>query len=83
MDFCPKCGTLLVPTKVGRSTRLTCARCGYKGKLKAPASYKISEKGKEEREVTIIIDKKKKSTKPTEREYEAEPPEYYEEFYEE
>jgi len=82
MEFCPKCGTVLVPTTVGHSKRLTCPRCGYKGKIKKPAAYKISEKGKGAREVTIIVDKKKKSKKPSEREYEIEPPEYYEEFYE-
>lgn len=83
MEFCPKCGTVLVPTKVGRSKRLTCQRCGYKGKAKKPASYKISEKGKEAKEVAVIVEKKTKSKKPAEREYELEPPEYYEEFYEE
>ena len=82
MEFCPKCGTVLVPAKVGHSKRLTCPRCGYKGKIKKPSVYKISEKGKEAREITIIVDKKKKSKKPAGREYEAEPPEYYEEFYE-
>ncbi len=82
MEFCPKCGTMLVPTKIGRSRRLTCPRCGYKSKAKKPASYKISEKGKEAREVAVIVEKKKKHKKPAEREYELEPPEYYEEFYE-
>jgi len=82
MEFCPKCGTMLVPTKVGHSKRLVCPRCGYKGKVKKPASYKISEKGKEAREVAIIVEKKKKKTKkPVEREYELEAPEYYEESY--
>lgn len=45
MEFCPKCGTMLVPEKVGRSTRLVCPRCHYKGKVKKPSVYKISEKG--------------------------------------
>ena len=83
MEFCPKCGTVLVPTRVGRLRRLACPRCGYKGKVKKPASYKISERGKEAREVAVIIEKKKKKKKPAEREYELEPPEYYEELYEE
>lgn len=83
MEFCPKCGTVLVPAKVGRSRRLTCPRCGYKGKVKKPTAYKISEKGKEARDVAVIVEKKKKEKKPAEREYEFEPPEYYEELYEE
>ncbi len=72
---------MLFPTKVGRSRRLVCPRCGYKSKIKQRAAYKISEKGKEAKEVPVIIEKKKKK-KPAEREYEIEPPEYYEEFYE-
>lgn len=70
---------MLLPTTVGRSRRLVCPRCGYKIKIKKRAAYKISEKGKEPKEVLVIIEKKKKK-KPAEREYEIEPPEYYEEF---
>jgi len=82
MEFCPKCGSMLLPKKSGRSTRLVCPRCGYRGKLKKPTAYKISEKGKEPKEVVVIEEKGKKKKKPLEREYEAEPPEYYEELYE-
>lgn len=60
---------------------MACPRCGYKIKIKKRAAYKISEKGKEAKEVPVIIEKKKKK-KPVEREYEFESPEYYEEFYE-
>jgi len=81
MEFCPKCGTVLVPNKVGRSKRLTCPRCGYKGKVKKPSAYKISEKGKEAHEVAIIVEKKK-NKKPLVNEYEIEPPDYDEEMYE-
>ena len=82
MEFCPKCGTVLVPAKVGRSRRLTCPRCGYKGKARKPTSYKIREKWKEAKEVAVIVEEKKKR-KPAEKEYEIEPPEYYEEEFEE
>lgn len=81
MEFCPKCGTILLPKKVGRSRRLICMRCGYKGKIKEPSSYKISEKGRKPEEVVVITEKEKRR-KPAEREYEIEPPEYEEEFYE-
>ncbi len=81
MEFCPKCGTVLMPVKVGRTKRLSCPRCGYKGKAKKPTSYKISEKGKEEREVAVIVPKKEKQKKPIEKEYEIEPPEYEEETF--
>ncbi len=81
MEFCPKCGSMLFPKKIGRSRRLACPRCGYKSKIKQRAAYKISEKGKEPKEVPVIIETKKKK-KQIEREYELESPEYYEEFYE-
>ena len=74
---------MLIPTKVRRSKRLACPRCGYKSKIKKRAAYKISEKGKEAKEIPVIVEKKKKKKKkPAEREYELEPPEYYEEVYE-
>ena len=82
MEFCLKCGGLLLPKKVGRRRMLICQRCGRKTKLKLPTSYKISEKGKEAKEVAVIIEKKKKKKKPVEREYEAEGIEYYEEMFE-
>lgn len=81
MEFCPKCGSMLIPTKVRRSKRLACPRCGYKSKIKKRAAYKISEKGKEATEIPVIVEKKKKK-KPAEREFELEPPEYEEEVYE-
>ncbi len=81
MEFCPKCGSMLIPKKVGRSKRLACPRCGYKSKIKKRAAYRISKKGKEAKEVPVIVEVKKKK-KPAEREYELEAPEYYEEIYE-
>ncbi|MBA7597397.1 hypothetical protein ES703_04400 [subsurface metagenome] len=82
MEFCPKCGSMLIPTKVRRSKQLTCPRCGYKSKIKKRAAYKISEKGKDAKEIPVIVDKKKKKKKPAEREFELETPEYSEEVYE-
>ena len=61
--------------------RLACPRCGYRSKIKKREAYKISEKGKEAKEIPVIVEKKKKK-KPAEREYELKPPEYYEEVYE-
>jgi len=77
VEFCPKCGTMLVPTKVGRSKKLVCPRCGYKGKVKKPTSYRISEKCKEPKEVAVITEERKR--KPAEQEFELEPPEFEEE----
>jgi len=51
MEFCPKCGSVLVE----KSKRFGCARCSYfaKGKVKIEASEKIQEK----QEVGIVKDK--------------------------
>ncbi len=84
MEFCPKCGSLLLPTKKGRSFKLVCPRCKYARKLKdrkAMKGYKISEEGKEVQEIAII-EKKKKKKKVGSREIERENTEYYEELYE-
>ena len=82
MEFCPKCGSVLVPKRVGRGARGICPRCGYKGKLKRPAAYKVMEKGKEAKEVKVI-EKEEKKKKPPEREHEEIEVEYYEEEFEE
>ena len=83
MEFCPKCGSLLLPTKKGRSFKLVCQRCKYTRKLKDRKDmkgYKISEDGKEVQEIAIVKAEKKKKVRP--RETERENTEYYEEVYE-
>jgi len=82
MEFCPKCGGMMLPQKVGRSRKLVCQRCGRKMKPKKRSKYKIREKGKEKAEVAVIVEKRKKTKKPIQPEYEPEPIEYYEEFFE-
>jgi DNA-directed RNA polymerase subunit M len=81
MEFCPKCGSMLLPKKSGRRARLICQRCGYRGKLRKPTAYKISEKGKDAKGIAIIEKKGKKKKKTLEREYEIEQPEYDENLY--
>lgn len=82
MEFCPKCGGMLIPEFVDGKRRLVCQACGYKSKKKRGAPYKIREKGKEPKEIPVMVEEKGKKRKPIEREYELEPPEYYEELYE-
>ncbi len=84
MKFCPKCDSILLPKKTGRSFKLVCQRCKYTRRLKDKSDikgYKISEEGKEASEVAIIEEKKEKKKKPREPEYEIEM-EYYEDLYE-
>jgi len=82
MEFCPKCGGLMLPKKVGRGRKLVCQKCGYKRAIKRGSKKDIkTEKRKEEK--VIVAKKEKKRKKPVTYEVEAEPIEYYEELFEE
>ncbi|RLE86708.1 MAG: DNA-directed RNA polymerase subunit M [Thermoprotei archaeon] len=41
MEFCPKCGGLLVPVKEKETVYLVCRKCGHKRKAKKKTSYKV------------------------------------------
>ncbi|HEW63549.1 DNA-directed RNA polymerase subunit M [Fervidicoccus fontis] len=47
MQFCPKCGGIMVPVKKDGETVLRCTKCGYEMKAKKKESYVIKEKVKE------------------------------------
>jgi len=81
MEFCPKCGSILLPKKKGRGFKLACPRCKYVRKFKKRAGYKISAAGKEAREIAIIEGEKKKKKRVPEPEYEIDL-DYYEDLYE-
>ena len=51
MEFCPKCGTILIQ----KGKKIRCQRCNYstKGKVKIKTSEKIEEK----KEVSVISNK--------------------------
>ena len=54
--FCPRCGSILIPKRVGKKTKLICS-CGYKEKNKI--SLIIREEIKESKADKIeIVDKK-------------------------
>jgi DNA-directed RNA polymerase subunit M len=59
MEFCKKCGGLLVPQKKGKSVVLVCRKCGAKrtGKVK-PKDFKIGVSTKLKKEKVIVVDKK-------------------------
>jgi len=52
MEFCPKCGSVLVMKK----KNLGCPRCGYSSKNK-PQKLKTSEKINERKEVAVFSGK--------------------------
>ena len=53
MEFCPKCGGLLVPVKEKNTVYLVCRKRGYKRKAKRKTSYKV---------VTTVASEKKTRT---------------------
>lgn len=43
MEFCPKCGKLLIPKKKGKSKILTCPKCKDEFKLDEKGSYEVAD----------------------------------------
>ncbi len=81
MEFCPKCGGMLLPEKVKGRAKLRCHFCGKIVELRGRSkSYRIAEKGKKLEEVPVVEVKKRKKERV--EVVEAEPIEYYEELFE-
>jgi|Deesub1362B_J571_1020462.scaffolds.fasta_scaffold49371_1 DNA-directed RNA polymerase subunit M len=81
MKFCPKCGTLLVPSKKGKKSTLKCPKCGYEERIKraAKSEYKLSVKADTNLKVktTSLVSEKKEVLRKKE-EIEQEKEEFYE-----
>ncbi|MEM2308010.1 MAG: transcription factor S [Sulfolobales archaeon] len=56
MEFCPKCGSLMLPRKENGNTVLVCPKCGYT--LQAKTSYKHSQlvSRRREKERIVVVD---------------------------
>lgn len=73
MEFCPKCGMRLTPTRKEKGSKVTvvfsCPRCGYKKPAvhKVVATPKVIEHGPQERVVVIGKEEQKLRTLPTVR----------------
>ena len=58
MEYCPKCGNLLLPRKRDGQTVLACPKCGYEKSLSNPSAYKlIKQTRRNERESIVVIDR--------------------------
>lgn len=53
IEFCKRCGTILVPAKKGKSVAFRCRRCSYETK-KPVQSLKIVEEKKRKKGVVIL-----------------------------
>lgn len=47
MQFCPKCGSIMIPKKIGKKTIVACAKCSFKSSDTEDLSFKESVKDKE------------------------------------
>ena len=61
MEFCPKCGSLMIPVKKKKNIYMHCKKCGYE-KKKILKSMKISEKKEIASKVVVITKQKNKET---------------------
>lgn len=59
MQFCPKCGNLLVAEIKNGKRRYVCSKCGYIVRSKKVSSTDISEKINHDDEKILIFDEKK------------------------
>ena len=83
MQFCPRCGSLLIPVKKeGDTIILRCPRCGYEVKIPATGltSYTLVNKPPEEERVitTLKVGTSKKKPAKSLEEWEQEREEYRE-----
>lgn len=59
VEFCPKCGALLVPQKPGNGNRavLACTKCGFKKELGKEGKYTLSQSVKHsQKDRTLVIE---------------------------
>jgi DNA-directed RNA polymerase subunit M len=67
MQFCPKCGALMLPKKEKGGVTMVCSSCGHMEKGERLEGYSIVRKaGRSEEEVTVV-EEKVEPTLPTTR----------------
>lgn len=69
MDFCPKCGSILLSKRMENKLVLECRKCGYKKNLKTYKPLKIIEKiEKNPLDDVIILEKNEEALPSTKTE---------------
>ncbi len=66
MEFCPECGTMLVPNDEEGEVKLLCPECGNEEKMTEEDKYKKGEEKKKgkEKEVAVVEKERKKIEEP-------------------
>ncbi|AWR97579.1 DNA-directed RNA polymerase subunit M [Acidianus sulfidivorans JP7] len=82
MQFCPKCGGLMMPVKKDGKEILKCKKCGFEKEMdtKDKKAYEIKENSKSNKVLTTSIVSEKEGRKRDEDELEQEREEYYKEI---
>ena len=58
MEYCPKCGGLMLPRRGEGRVILRCARCGYEKEVSDRASYRITRRVRHgPRDAIVVVDK--------------------------
>jgi len=72
LEFCEKCGKMLVPERRGGEIVLVCKSCGYVKKLTSSSAYKMTYAVEENkrRKMAIVSEEEIKRTKRTKEEQE-------------
>jgi len=60
IEFCSKCGGLIIPHKKGKKTVLICRSCGKKSTTSKKLNLKVTTATKKENKKTIVVEKKQK-----------------------
>ncbi len=55
MEFCKKCGSIMVPIKKGKSVYMQCRKCGYKTRENI-REIKIKEDVKQKKQIVVLED---------------------------
>ena len=83
MEFCPKCGSLLVPATIEGKAYLVCRKCGYKREAATKGGYVVKEViGKNKKEKLVVIEGAREREKEKLEEERELLKEYYEVFLE-
>jgi len=83
LEFCPKCGKLLIPDRRGEKTYLVCKSCGFEKLASESKGYKIVQTVEEgKRRKTLIVEEPAKIVKKRKEEERELMADYYELFLE-
>ena len=80
MEFCPECGTVMMPKQRDGSVWLVCSNCDFSEELKQENDYKIGSQKKKEKKPEVAVIEKETVSKHQEPDYDLDL-DAYEEIY--